>query len=154
MDESKPPSGWRRAVDSAWEAVPEIVVSTLVALVGFGIWLWIDSRDHTHQIGQLESSSVEQSKRLDSLADCVRRPECEAMRAVVHALELRITALEAKVVAHETTARELNGDWRSRLLDLERQIQRLATDATTKPDDFTGRDGRELEDRIRKLETK
>ena len=152
MNDDPDRSGIRKFLDSLLVRVPELL---LAAIGGFGVLIfsiWLSNRDLLDRFADVDKYVEADRARMEQLADCVKRSECEAVRAVLHASELRITALEAKSTAHENAARDFTTDWRGRLLDLERQIQRLATDSNARPDPFTGKDGRALEDRIRELE--
>ena len=44
------PVGFKRAVNAAWEKLPEVLIASVMALSVFGFGLWLDSRDSKRSI--------------------------------------------------------------------------------------------------------
>jgi len=141
-------TGIRRFLDSLLVRVPELV---LAAIGGFGVLIfsiWLSNRDLIDRFAEVDAYITKDSAHMEELADCVKRAECEAVRAILHAHELRLTKLESEFVGHEKLARERI----DRIQEVEREVRMMATQPTARPDPFTGTQGRELEERIRQLE--
>ena len=141
-------TGIRKFLDSLLVRVPELV---LAAIGGFGVLIfsiWLSNRDLLDRFNDVDAYIAADRTHMESLADCVKRSECEAVRAILHAHELRVTKLESEFVGHEKLARERI----ERIQAIESEVRRMATSPTARPDPFTGSQGRELEDRIRELE--
>ena len=147
-DDDEPKSGWKRVLDATWDKVPQLVVGTLTALVVFSFTGWITDRDLSAAVVALQEYVTKDATHMERLADCVKRPECEAVRAAVHSIELRLGKVEADWINHQTLSEER----KDRILELEREVRELTTNANARPDPFTGTMGRELSRRIERLE--
>ena len=141
-------TGIRKFLDSLLVRVPELV---LAAIGGFGVLIfsiWLSNRDLLDRFAEVDAYIAKDSAHMEDLADCVKRSECEAVRAILHAHELRITKLETEFAGHQDLSRERI----ERINEMEREVRRITTQPTARPDPFTGTQGRELEERIRQLE--
>ena len=147
-DEFDSKTSLRKFLDSLLVRIPELV---LAFIGGFGVLIfsiWLSNRDLLDRFNDVDSYIAADRAHMENLADCVKRSECEAVRAILHAHELRVTKLEGEFLGHEKLARERI----ERIQAIESEVRRMATSPTARPDPFTGSQGRELEDRIRQLE--
>lgn len=148
-DDSKTsPGTFRKFMDSLYVRVPELV---LASVGGFGVLifsLWLGNRDILNRLSDVDAYIATDRTHMEQLNDCVKRVECEAVRAILHAHELRVTKLETELASHQDMARERI----DRINELEREVRRVTTQPTARPDPFTGSEGRVLRDQIETLQ--
>lgn len=149
MERSDKPalSLWERFLDQLWNLVPWAIPALFGAAFTAGATIWgnrnavVDLRttdqQHTARFDKLDD-------RIALLADCVKRADCEAVRALVHAIDLRLKATESTVHEHNATSSE----WKQRILAIESNQQRVFSDPSARPDPFTGTQARQLEERV------
>lgn len=106
------------AAEQFWKGLPALIG----ALIGAAFLAWLAIRDHGHALGELDA-------RIAIAERCASQRDCEALRAQVHGMELRLREMEVR-------------------------IQDLRERSGARPDPFTGSGGRELERRIKALEAK
>lgn len=138
----------RKWLDSLLVRIPELAFA-LVGGTGVLIAsIWLSNRDVLDRLADVDAYIAKDTTHMEQLVDCVKRSECEAVRAILHAHELRVTKLESEFEGHLAIARERI----ERIQALEAEMRRLSTQPSARPDPFTGSMGRELEERIRNLE--
>ena len=134
------PVGFKRAVNAAWEKLPEILIAAVVALSVFGFGLWLDTRDLKRNLASVmdEQEPVRLCERISSCSDGTSgaKREIAELRALTQGN--RETLIERGI----------------RISNLEQQMYEIKTKPSFRPDPFTGTEGRELENRIRALEKK
>ena len=121
-DDSK--TGIRKFLDSLLVRVPELV---LAFVGGFGVLIfsiWLSNRDLLTRIADIDAYIEKDRSHMEQLANCVKREECEAVRGVLHAHELRITKLETEYAAHQDISRERI----ERINEMEREVRRITED--------------------------
>jgi hypothetical protein len=140
------PTGVKRAVNAAWDKLPEVLITSITALAVFGFGLWINNRDLRSSIDGVISEQA--APRL-----CARVGECgQCQRFADSIIDIRqtITRTEGHIDAHNRESDE----WKNRIRELEKRVIDLNTRPSSRPDPFTGTEGRALEERIRGLEGK
>jgi hypothetical protein len=132
------PTGIKRAINAAWEKLPEVLTAAVVALVVFSFGMWIDTRDIKHELADI---LVEQAiPRL-----CERIGSCPG-----GTLGARNDAADLKALT--SGMREMMNERGKRIDNLEQQVFELRNKPSARADPFTGTMGRELDDRIKQLE--
>lgn len=134
--------------DQLWNLVPWAIP----ALVGGAITAGITVGRVVHDVDDLRANDARDQRRfehvyerLGELADCVKRVECETVRSILHALDLRLKEVEGEVHEHN----QVNApEWKNRIVAIEANQQRWLNDPSARPDPFTGSMGRALEERI------
>ena len=140
----------RKWLDSLLVRIPELVLA-FIGGVGWVIFtVWLSNRGLVERFADVDEYIKADKAHMGQLANCVKREECEAVRAILHAHELRVTKLETELAGHQDLARERI----ERINEIEREVRQITTQPTARPDPFTGTQGRELEERIRQLEKK
>ena len=133
-------TGIRRFLDSLLVRVPELV---LAAIGGFGVLIfsiWLSNRDLIDRLAEVDRYIAADQSHMEKLADCVKRSECEAVRAILHAHELRVTKLEGEFTGHERLARERI----ERIQAIESEMRQLAAIVAARSEHFHDRSGSEI----------
>jgi hypothetical protein len=139
-------TGIKRAFESAWEQLPHILLSAIVALTVFFFGLWLGHRDLVSVVDGVVADQA--APRLCSrIGEC---PVCERLIGVATEAKLSIAAAEHHIDSHNREAEQ----WKQRILALEQKLYDMSTRSTARPDPFTGSMGRALEDRIEALESR
>ena len=132
------PIGVKRAINAAWDRLPEVLIASVVALAFFGFGLWVDTRDIKRNI-----QSVIEEQAIDRL--CQRIGSCTGASggAIASIYELRSAVIAMKEKLDERGLR---------IIRLEQQVDELLNKPLARPDPFTGTMGRMMEERIKDLE--
>jgi hypothetical protein len=122
----------RQSNESGYYKIAVAVISALlVAAIGQGVVVWRDN--------SVLSSGLEELRRaVDANTDSLRAIAQQAHANSIHRLE------------HEKQAER----WIDKILENEHNIHALQQQPAARPDPFTGTEGRELERRLRVLESK
>jgi hypothetical protein len=132
------PIGVKRAINAAWDRLPEILIASVVALAFFGFGLWVDTRDIKRNL-----ESVIEEQATDRL--CQRIGACTGASG---GASISIYELRSAVIAMKEKLDERG----MRIVRLEQQVDELLNKPLSRPDPFTGTMGRLLEERVRDLE--
>ena len=125
----------RKWLDSLLVRIPELVLA-FIGGVGWVIFtVWLSNRGLVERFNDVDEYIKADKAHMEQLADCVKRPECEAVRAVLHAHELRVTKLEGEFTGHERLARERI----ERIKSVEDEVRRLAAIIAARPEHFHDR---------------
>lgn len=134
-------STWHRFITKLWDLLPWAIPALAGAVLTGGLTI----RDNTHAIGELrlDVASLEQSA--GAIGECVKRPECDAVRQLLGELQTRVRAVEIAVESHDDTSKE----WKARIVSVEADLKRLTEIHAGRvvPSDL-----KDLEGRIRELE--
>jgi hypothetical protein len=133
-------TGIRKFLDSLLVRVPELV---LAFVGGFGVLIfsiWLSNRDLLSRIADIDDYIEKDRSHMEQLANCVKREECEAVRAVLHAHELRVTKLEGEFAGHEKLARERI----ERIGAIESEVRQLAATMAARQEHYHSRSNSEI----------
>jgi len=139
-------TGFKRALSAAWDQLPHILVAAVVAIIVLIGGIWLGLRDVNHSV-----SAIQSEYSIDRFCERVGNCPCfERMRQTVINIVQADERLAEVQKSHEREAEQ----WKTRIERLESQVYDILTKSNARPDPFTGTMGRELEDRINRLELK
>lgn len=107
-------SGIRRAIDAAWDYLPQVLTAAIVALTVFLFGLWLGYRDLTHVV---DGVTIEQShdRLCQRISSC---SICERLATYVVDSKLAMTAADQHIESHNREAEQ----WKQRIIRLEQQV--------------------------------
>ena len=139
-------AGLKRAINAAWDSLPQILLSSVLALAVFLGGLWIGHRDLVAVVDGV-SHNQQPAGLCARIEQC---PVCDKLQALATDAKAAIAEARHHIDSHNAESLE----WKRRIVDLELKVYNMAAQPTARPDPFTGAMGRMLEERIKDLEQK
>lgn len=133
-------SGFERAAAAAWEYLPQVIITSIVALIVFVGGLWLDFRDVRSVIGHVEHEQS-QTQLCRRVSECSVCTETRDRTAENHRI---LISAENHIDSHDKESAE----WKRRIIVLEQKVYNIQTTATGRHDPATGTMLRSLEEKL------
>jgi len=138
------PSGFKRAINSAWDNLPKLIVAAIVAIAVFVGGFWDSYRRMSATVDGIMEQQLP-AKLCGRLHEC---PFIDKIEQSISVINLAVKESREQIYSHYREDEE----WKNRIRQLEQWRYNFSTHQTALPDPFTGTMGKELEGRIERLE--